>query len=175
MHDTRICCIKLRSLLQVEFVRSFLSSACRAEHICILTGTDCDRVQRSVIRIVNCWISEQFSRVRNSSRVRVHQHPSSFTLHTKNIKSGCGASVTVYVMSGTEGQELGGIDPLDLLLPRGAIGSGREQTTPQSTAIRLIDKKSLLQVTPNHRRQGKFSCLEMVFLDYSASNQQTTK
>ena len=121
MHDTRICCIKVRSLLQVEFVRSLLSSACRAEHVGILTGTDCDRVQRSVIRIVNCWINEQFSRVRNSSRVRVHQHASSFTLHTKNIKSGCGASVTVYVMSGTEGQELGGIDFHVLQLPRGAF------------------------------------------------------
>ena len=129
-----------------------------------------------MIRIVNCWINEQFSRVRNSSRVRVHQHASSFTLHTKNIKSGCGASVTVYVMSGTEGQELGGIDQHDLLLPRGAIGSGRDQSTPQSTApvTRLIDTQSLLQVTPYHRRHGKFSCVEMVFLDCSASNKQTT-
>ena len=60
----------------------FLSSACRAEHICI-DRTDCDRVQRSVIRIVNCWISEQFSRVRKSSRVRVHRHASSvhYVLH----------------------------------------------------------------------------------------------
>ena len=55
-------------------------------------------------------------------------------------------------MSGTEGQEPGGNDPIDLQLPRGATGSGREQSTPQSTApvTRLIDTKSLLQVTPYH-------------------------
>ena len=31
-------------------------------------------------------------------------------------------------MSGTEGQEPGGTDPIDLQLPRGATGSGREQS-----------------------------------------------
>ena len=44
-----------------------------------LDRTDCDRVQRSVIRILNGWISEQFARVAKSSRVRVHQHASSLT------------------------------------------------------------------------------------------------
>ena len=55
-------------------------------------------------------------------------------------------------MSGTEGQEAGGTVPIDLQLPRGATGSGREQSTPQPTApvTRLIDTKSLLQVTPYH-------------------------
>ena len=53
-------------------------------------------------------------------------------------------------MSGKEGQDLASIDPIDLQLPRGAIGSSREQSTPQSTApvTRLVDTKSLLQVTP---------------------------
>ena len=57
-------------------------------------------------------------------------------------------------MCGTEGQELAGTDPIDLRLPRGATGCNRmpttEQSTPQSTApvTRLIDTKSLLQVTP---------------------------
>ena len=65
-------------------------------------------------------------------------------------KSGSGTSVTVYGMSGKEGQDLASIDPIDLQLPRGAIGSSREQSTPQSTApvTRLVDTKSLLQVTP---------------------------
>ena len=57
-------------------------------------------------------------------------------------------------MSGKEGQEPAGTDPIDLQLLRGAAGSSRmpttEQTTPQSTApgTRLIDKESLLQVAP---------------------------
>ena len=49
-----------------------------------------------------------------------------------------------------------------------------EQSTPQSTATvtRLIDTKSLLQVTLYHSwRRGKFSWLEMAFLDCSATNQ----
>ena len=61
-------------------------------------------------------------------------------------------------MSGTEGQELGGTDPIALQLPRGATGSGREQSTPQSTApvTRLIDTKRLLQVTPYHGDKASF-------------------
>ena len=61
-----------------------------------------------------------------------------------------------------EGQELAGIDPIDLQLPRGAAGSSRmpttEQTTPQSTApvTRWIDTKSLLQVTPYHGGKASF-------------------
>ena len=53
-------------------------------------------------------------------------------------------------MSGTEGQDPGGTDPIDLHLPRGATGNSREQSTPQSTVpvTRLIDTESLLQVTP---------------------------
>ena len=44
-----------------------------------------------MIRIVTCWISEQFSRVRKSSRVRLHQHASSFTLYIAyNIKGSGG-------------------------------------------------------------------------------------
>ena len=61
-------------------------------------------------------------------------------------------------MSGTEGQEPGGTDPIDLQLPRGATGSGREQSTPRSTApvTRLIDTKSLLQVSPYHGDKSSF-------------------
>ena len=61
-------------------------------------------------------------------------------------------------MSGTEGQEPGGTDPIDLQLPRGATCSSREQSTPQSTApvTFLIDTKSLLQVTPYHGDKASF-------------------
>ena len=57
-----------------------------------------------------------------------------------------------------EGQEPGGTDPIDLQLPRGAAGSNRMQSTPQSTApvTRVIDTKSLLQVTPYHGDKASF-------------------
>ena len=92
-----------------------------------------------------------------------HQH--FLKLHI-NVKSGSGASVTVYGMCGTEGQEPGSIDPLDLQLPRGATGSGREQSTPQSTApvTRLIDTKSSLQVTPYLGDKGSFLGWKWSFL-----------
>ena len=63
-------------------------------------------------------------------------------------------------MHGTEGQDPGGTDPIDLQLPRGATGSSRmpttEQSIPQSTApvTRLIDTKSLL--TPYHGDKASF-------------------
>ena len=62
-----------------------------------------------------------------------------------------------------EGQELAGTDPIDMQLPRGAAGSSRmpttEQTTPQTSTpsvTRLIDMKSLLQVTPYHGDKASF-------------------
>ena len=76
----------------------------------------------------------------------------------------------VYGMSGTEGQDLGGTDPIDLQLPRGATGSSRmptaEQSTPQSTApvTRLIDRKGLLQVTPYHGDEASFLGWKWSFL-----------
>ena len=56
-------------------------------------------------------------------------------------------------MSGTEGQDPGGTDPIDLQLPRRPTGKSLEESTPQSTAsvTRLIDTESLLQVTPYQR------------------------
>ena len=53
--------------------------------------------------------------------------------------------LTINGMSGTEGQDLGGTDPIDLQLPRGATGNSREQSTQQSTipVTRLIDTESL--------------------------------
>ena len=64
-------------------------------------------------------------------------------------------------MSGTEGQDPGGTDPIDLQLMRGTTGNSREQSTPQATApvTRLIDTESLLQVTPYHGDNDiVFSC-----------------
>ena len=73
-------------------------------------------------------------------------------------------------MSGTEGQDPGGTDPIGLQLPRGATGSSRmpttEQSTPQSTApvTRLIDTESLLQVTPYHGDKASFLGWKWSFL-----------
>ena len=52
-------------------------------------------------------------------------------------------------MSGAEGQDPAGTDPIDLQLPRSAMSSGTLQTSTPSVT-RLIDTKSLLQVTPYH-------------------------
>ena len=88
----------------------------------------------------------------------------------QNIKNGSGASATIYGMSGMEGQEPAGTDPIDVQLPRGATGSSRmpttEQSTPQSTAQvkRLIDTKSLLQVTPHHGDKASFLGWKWSFL-----------
>ena len=76
-------------------------------------------------------------------------------------------------MSGAEGQDPAGTDPIDLQLPRGATSSGTPQTSTPSVT-RLIDTKSLLQVTPHHGDKASFLGCEMVLLDCSASNQQTT-
>ena len=63
-------------------------------------------------------------------------------------------------MSGTEGQDPGGTEPIDLQLPRGVTGNSREQSTPQSTipVTRLIDTVTLLQVTPYQGDNDHFSC-----------------
>ena len=88
------------------------------------------------------------------------------TSYITQILSDSGASVTVYGVSGTEGQELAGTDPSDLQLPRGATGSSREQSTPQSTApvACLIDTKSLLQVTPYRGDKASFLGWKWSFL-----------
>ena len=57
--------------------------------------------------------------------------------------------VAVYGMSGVEGHDPAGTDPIDLQLPRSATSSGTPQTSTPSVT-RLIDTKSLLQVTPYH-------------------------
>ena len=81
---------------------------------------------------------------------------------------------------GWEGQEPVGTDRIDLLLPRGAACSSRmqttEQSTPRSTApvTRLIDMKSVLQVTPYHGDEASFLGWKWSFLIAVGSNQQTT-
>ena len=114
-----------------------------------------------MIRIVNCWIIEQ---ILTCPKVIASQ------ISSGKIKSGSGAGVTIYGMSGTEGQEPAGTDPIDLQLPRGAACSSRmlttEQTTPRSTAPveRLIDTKSLLRVTPYHGDKASFLGWKWSFL-----------
>ena len=75
-------------------------------------------------------------------------------------------------MSGAEGQDLAGTDPIDLQLPRGATSSG----TPNVNALsNTFDRHE--EFVANDARSwtlGKFSWLEMVLLDCHASNQQTT-
>ena len=69
-----------------------------------------------------------------------------------------------------EGQELAGADPIDLQLPRGAAGSSRMPTTEQSTSqataavTRLIDTKSLLQLTTYHGDKASFLGWKWSFL-----------
>ena len=105
-----------------------------------------------------------------SPRVIASQIPSARVINTVfntyNIKVVAEQESQSTGMSGTEGQDLGGTDPIDLQLPRGATGSSRKQSTPQSTApvTRLVDTKSLLQVTPYHGDKAGFLGLKWSFL-----------
>ena len=66
-------------------------------------------------------------------------------------------------MSGMEGQAPAGTDPIDLQLPRGATSSGTPQTSTPSVT-RLIDTKSLLQVTPYRGDKASFLGWKWSFL-----------
>ena len=66
-------------------------------------------------------------------------------------------------MSGAEGQDPARTDPIDLQLPRGATTSGTPQTSTPSIT-RLIDTKSLLQVTPYHGDKASFLGKKWSFL-----------
>ena len=66
-------------------------------------------------------------------------------------------------MSGAEGQDPAGTAPIDLQLPRGATSSGTPQTSTPSVT-RLIDTKSLLQVTPYHGDKASFLGWKWPFL-----------
>ena len=79
------------------------------------------------------------------------------------IEKGSGARVPVYGMSGAEGQDPAGTDPIDLQLPRSATSSGTPQTSTPSVT-RLIDTKSLLQVTPYHGDKASFLVWKWSFL-----------
>ena len=82
------------------------------------------------------------------------------TGHAHN-QSGSGASVTFCGVSGLEGSDYTGADPIDLQLPRAAAGSGKPQTSPET---RLIDTKSLLQVIPYHGDKASFLSWKWSFL-----------
>ena len=76
-------------------------------------------------------------------------------------------------VSHTNTQDPAGTDPIDPQLPRGATSSGTPQTsTPSET--RLIDTKSLLQVTPYHGDKASFLGWKWSFLIAVRENQQTT-
>ena len=65
--------------------------------------------------------------------------------------------------SGAEVQDPAGTDPIDLQLPRSATSSGTPQTSTPSVS-RLIDTKSLLQVTPYHGDKASFLGWKWSFL-----------
>ena len=66
-------------------------------------------------------------------------------------------------MSVAEGQDPAETDPIDLQLPRGATSSGTPQTSTPSVT-RLIDTKSLLQVTPYHGYKASFLGRQIQFM-----------
>ena len=132
-------------------------------------------MQRSVISIVT-WLDRDSSSFLTCLRVIVNRTPSArviivfdnFLISSKFgyyilYTSGSGARVTAYGMSGAEGQDLAGTDPIDLQLPRGATSSGTPQTSTPSVT-RLIDTKSLLQVTPYHGDKASFLGWKWSFL-----------
>ena len=117
-----VCCACFMILVFLISRLASRQSVCSQLHELIYLkprGTDIVAVQRSVILLHS-------SGVRESSRVIHHRHPSLLYLkiidtiyirYDISFKSGSGARVTVYGMSGTEGQDPGGTDPIDLQLP----------------------------------------------------------
>ena len=76
-------------------------------------------------------------------------------------------------------QEPAGTDPTDLQLPRGAAGKSNADdraidTTIDSTSNTFDRHEKFVASDSISWRQGKFSWFEMVLLDCSAINQQTT-
>ena len=95
--------------------------------------------KRSVINIENCWSKWQVIASQESIASQIHRESSVSVINTfdqTQNQSGSGASVTVCGMSGTEGPEPAGTDPIDLKLPRGAAGSSRVPTTEQAAPKR---------------------------------------
>ena len=66
-------------------------------------------------------------------------------------------------MSGLEGSDPTGTDPIDLQLPRAAAGSRNPQTST-TPATSVIETKSLLQVTPYHGGKASFLSWKWSFL-----------
>ena len=120
---------KIRVCSQLSLSDHFLSSAGRAEHICIFTG-------QIVKEYSEVWSALRMAgSVNNSHESESHRESEFINTRHHYIIITCKLEVVaVYEMSGTKGQEPAGTDPSDLQLPRGATGSSREQSTPQSTA-----------------------------------------
>ena len=66
-------------------------------------------------------------------------------------------------MPGEAGSAPTGLGPIELQVPTGATGSGSAQTST-TPVTRLIDTKSLLQVTPYHGDKASFLSWKWSFL-----------
>ena len=66
-------------------------------------------------------------------------------------------------MPGEAGSAPTGLGPIELQVPTGATGSGSAQTST-TPVTRLIDPKSLLQVTPYHGDKASFLSWKWSFL-----------
>ena len=83
--------------------------------------------------------------------------------HTLNIKVEAGQVLQSTKWLGLEGSDPTNTYPIDLQLGRAAADGGNPQTST-TPATRLIDTKSLLQVTPYHRDKASFLSWKWSFL-----------
>ena len=121
-----------------------------------------------MIRIVNCWIIEQ---ILTGSKVIASQS-SSARVNTfdiiHNIKVVAEQVLQITECLGWKDKDMGVLIQLICSCQEEqlAVVECRRQTTPQSTApvTRLIDTKSLLQVTPYHGDKASFLGWEWSFL-----------
>ena len=152
-----------QSLLPAEFVRSLFCP----QHVVLNTSVPWqDRLWQSAAECdTHCELLDQWTILTSqkviasqSSSARVIIYIMCYNLFFKKVAE---QELQSTECLGTEGQDPGGTDPIDLQLPRGATGNSREQSTPQSTApvTRLMDRESLLQVTLYQRdNDNVFSC-----------------
>ena len=145
--------------------------------------TDCVRVQRSVISIVNRLVRDSSSFITHPKFIVDHTPSTQLSLYLIILFSILMLNDFSKMLAEHELQSTECLERKDRILreliqlicscQEGATSSGTPQTSTPSVT-RLINTRSLLQVTPYHGDKGKFSYLEMVFLVCSASNQQTT-
>ena len=126
-----------------------------------------DRLSRSAAK---CDTHCELLNDDTSPRVIASQIPSARIINTLyftyNIKVVAERVLQSTECLGRKDRNLAALIQLTCKLPRGATGSGRQQSTPQSAApvTRLIDTKSLLQVTPYHGDKASFLGWKWSFL-----------